>query len=66
MISLEVEGMTCAGCANSVKKAVAAADPGATVRVDLATGKVEIESEAPVERLKQAIEGAGYDVRAAA
>ncbi len=35
MYELQVEGMTCGGCANSVKKSVQAVDSAAKVEVDL-------------------------------
>jgi copper chaperone len=64
MIAIDVEGMTCMGCVKSVKNALAKADPAATVDVNLETGRVEIESAAPRAALVEAIENAGYDVKA--
>lgn len=64
MITLTVEGMTCMGCVKSVKNAVARTDPAAKVEVDLAEGRVEIDSAVPRESLVAAIEAAGYDVAA--
>jgi copper chaperone len=64
MIELKVDGMTCQGCVRSVTKAVQSADPAATVEVDLATGRVRVETAAPRERVAGAIEAAGYDVAA--
>lgn len=62
---LAVADMTCNHCIAAVTDAVRGIDPGASVRVELATGIVEIESPAPVERLVAAIEAAGYPARAA-
>ncbi|MEZ5841542.1 MAG: heavy metal-associated domain-containing protein [Hyphomicrobiales bacterium] len=62
MISLMVTGMTCQGCARSVKGAIGAIDEGAAVEIDLATGKVDIDSGKPVEPFVAAIEKAGFDV----
>ncbi|NWB72297.1 heavy-metal-associated domain-containing protein [Pseudomonas sp. G5001] len=39
-----VEGMTCGHCVRSVTQAVQAKDPAASVRVDLATKEVGVES----------------------
>lgn len=64
MIDLKVDGMTCEGCARSVTKAVQREDPQATVKVDLAAGRVRIESAAPADRFARAIEAAGYEVPA--
>jgi copper chaperone len=63
MITLDVEGMTCQGCVNSVKAAVARVDPAARVTVDLAAGRVAIEATTPPAAFERAIEAAGYDVR---
>ena len=63
MISLTVDGLSCAGCVRSVEKAVAQVDPAAWVRVDLGNGHVDIESLSSVIDLVTAIESAGYDVR---
>ena len=62
MLKLKVAGMTCGGCVNSVKSAVAAAAPGATVSVDLKSGEVAIDTAAPRQAIVTAIEDAGYDV----
>ncbi|MCE3607577.1 heavy-metal-associated domain-containing protein [Massilia sp. P8910] len=62
MIELQVERMTCGGCANSVKRSILAVDPHATVGVDLGSKKVQIESAASVDAIKAAISGAGYPV----
>lgn len=63
MITLDVEGMTCEGCARSVKAAVTRVDPTAEVAVDLAAGRVTIEAATPPAAFERAIEAAGYDVR---
>jgi len=62
MLKLKVAGMTCGGCVNSVKTAVAAAAPGAKVSVDLKSGEVAIDAAAPRQAIVTAIEDAGYDV----
>ncbi|MGK9235161.1 heavy-metal-associated domain-containing protein [Inquilinus limosus] len=41
-MELKVEGMTCGGCAEAVKRAVRAVAPGAEVAVDLAGGRVTV------------------------
>jgi copper chaperone len=62
MYELQVEGMTCGGCANSVKRSVQAVDSNAKVEVDLARKKVRIETTADVDRIKSAVVDAGYPV----
>ena len=62
MMKLKVAGMTCGGCVKSVERAVAAAAPGAKVRVDLKSGEVAIDGTAAKQAVVSAIEDAGYDV----
>jgi copper chaperone len=62
MYELQVEGMTCGGCANSVKRSVQALDGNAKVEVDLASKKVRIESGADIDKVKSAVVEAGYPV----
>lgn len=62
MVELIVTGMTCNGCANSVKRAINRVDPNAKVEVDLATGHVRIDGEVEAERAQESIRRAGYGV----
>lgn len=64
MIGLDVQGMSCNHCVMSVTKAVKARDAQAEVKVDLAAGRVEVDS-AVLDRAQvaAAIEDAGYDVK---
>jgi copper chaperone len=64
MYELQVEGMTCGGCANSVKRSVQAVDNNAKVDVDLASKKVRVDTEADLSVVKSAISEAGYPVTA--
>jgi copper chaperone len=64
MYELRVEGMTCGGCANSVKKSVQAVDSTAKVDVDLGSKKVRIETQLGIDQVKAAIVQAGYSVTA--
>lgn len=60
---LNVQGMTCGHCERAVTEAVKTVDPQATVKIDLATGIVEIDSEQPREALANAITEEGYTVQ---
>jgi copper chaperone len=61
MTSFSVNDMTCGHCVSSITKAVKAVDPGALVRIDLATQRVDIEpTEADAAELGDAIKMAGY------
>jgi copper chaperone len=62
MYELQVEGMSCNHCINAVTQAVQDVDPAAKVNVVLAEQKVSIASEADIERIKSAVEEAGYPV----
>ncbi|MBL8574675.1 MAG: heavy-metal-associated domain-containing protein [Hyphomicrobiaceae bacterium] len=64
MLTLDVEGMTCMGCVRTVEKVVGQADPAAKVAIDLASGKVTIDTAAERGVFVKAIETAGFDVRA--
>lgn len=66
MYELQVEGMTCGGCAASVKRSVQALDNNAKVEVDLASKKVRIDTSADLKAVTSAITGAGYPVTASA
>lgn len=64
-LSLEVEGMTCMGCVNSVKRLLSALDGVKEVDVDLTSGRVRVGLEPgrvqPVA-IRQAIEAGGFKV----
>ena len=63
--TLQVQGMTCGHCEHAVTQAVQQIDPQASVRIDRAQGKVEVQSSAPREALAAAITEEGYTVAAA-
>ena len=66
MLKIEVDGMTCGHCAQTVRKAVEALPRVARASVDLRTGEVTIEGAPDREAVVQAVGAAGFDVRAAA
>jgi copper chaperone len=62
---LNVEGMSCEHCVKAVKSAVGALSGVASVAVDLAKKKVEVEhdpAKATLDSIKAAIDDAGYEV----
>ncbi|WP_440999764.1 heavy metal translocating P-type ATPase [Fodinibius sp. SL11] len=64
--SLKIEGMHCAGCANSVEKALSQVEGVSKASVNLATEKALVEfenGEITREKLKEAVQNAGYDVK---
>ena len=62
--SFDVQGMSCGHCERAVTQAVKALDPAAQVKVDLAAGKVEVQTTQPREAVAQAIAAEGYTVAA--
>ncbi|TCZ77846.1 copper chaperone [Paenibacillus albiflavus] len=62
-VTLNVEGMSCGHCVNSVEGAMK--QLGATGQVDLANKQVTVtydESQITLDAVKEAIEDQGYDV----
>lgn len=57
-----VEGMTCGHCEKTVTKALLALDPQAKIAIDRTANKVEVDSQQPLDALKQAIADEGYRV----
>ncbi|AGT31228.2 copper ion binding protein [Geobacillus genomosp. 3] len=65
-ITLEVQGMTCGHCKAAVTNALQALDGVSRVEVHLQEGTVDVEydeTKVSVEKLKEAIEEQGYDVK---
>ena len=62
--SFQVQGMSCGHCANAVTQAVRSVDPQAEVKVDLATGQVQVQSQQDHVAIARAIEEEGYKVAA--
>jgi copper chaperone len=61
---MQVEGMTCQGCVNSVTKAIQRLDPSAKVDVDLEHGRVHVVTTAQSIEVAQALNAAGYETHA--
>ena len=65
-ITLQVQGMTCGHCKAAVTNALQALDGVSHVEVHLQEGTVDVEydeTKVSVEKLKEAIEEQGYDVK---
>ena len=62
--SFQVQGMSCGHCVKAVTDAVQSLDAQAKVQVDLASGKVQVESEQDATAIARAIEEEGYKVAA--
>lgn len=62
--TFQVQGMSCGHCANAVTQAVRSIDPQAQVKVDLASGQVDVQSQQDRAAIARAIEEEGYKVAA--
>ena len=62
--TFNVQGMSCGHCEKAVTQAVKSVDPAAVVKVDLPTGKVEVQSDQAREAIAKAIAEEGYPVTA--
>lgn len=64
---LQVEGMSCGGCAATVERVLRAVDGVAAVRVELDSGRVTVDGEGlTFAPLAAAVEKAGFGARAPA
>lgn len=61
MSTFQVNDMTCGHCAGTIRHALAALDPQATIDIDVAARRVQVESaQADTAQLQAAIKHAGY------
>jgi copper chaperone len=60
-----VEGMSCGHCVKAITQAVQAKDPSASVRVDLASKEVGVETALTADQVIAAISEEGYGVKLA-
>jgi copper chaperone len=65
MVTLQVTGMKCDGCAKAIERVIKAQDPKAAVSIDLGSGRVQADTSAPIAAVVAAIEAAGYGATAA-
>ena len=64
-LTLNVTGMTCMGCVNSVKNLVSALPGIADIDIDLASGKVNVKhdpAQTDATAIRAAIEDGGYGI----
>jgi len=59
-MELQINDMTCGGCAASVTRAVRNVDAAAVLDIDIATHSVKINSGVEPRLLLEAIEAAGF------
>ena len=63
MPSFDVRGMSCGHCVKAVTTSIHEIDPAAKVDVDLASGRVDVDSSRPVDAIAKAIVDAGYEAK---
>jgi copper chaperone len=64
-VTLKVEGMSCGHCVKAIEGNVGELKGVSTVKVDLESGKVDIEyksDEVTLETIKETIDDQGYDI----
>jgi len=61
-LQLNLPSMACAACGDTIRNAVVAIDPTATVQADLKTKQVNIETQTSEAAIKNAVEAVGYPV----
>lgn len=62
-ISMNIEGMTCAHCATTVRQALESVDGARSVSVDLKTGTARVRGHADENDLASAVKAQGYLVK---
>ena len=62
--TFQVQGMSCSHFVGAVTQAVKSIDPQAEVKIDLTSGKVEVQSQQDHAAIARAIEEEGYKVAA--
>jgi copper chaperone len=65
-VMMKVDGMTCEGCADTVRRTIQKLDPGARVTVDLERGWVTASTKADTLEVTAALTQAGYSATAMA
>jgi len=60
----DVKGMTCGHCERAIVHAVREVDTEAVVKVELSTGRVDVQSDKSRDAIANAIREEGYEVAA--
>jgi len=64
MYELQVEKMSCGGCASRVTSTIKTVDDAATVDVDLKNKTVRVTTDLPLDEVMAAIAQAGFPAKA--
>ena len=63
-LSVTVPDMACGACVTTITEAVQAVDPSAQIKTDLESKAVDITASVTADALTEAIQKAGYTVKA--
>jgi copper chaperone len=63
MFELQVNSMTCGGCARRVTAAVQSVDKAADVQIDLPAKLIRVSSQADAQSIAAAVTAAGYPAK---
>ncbi len=61
--TFQVQGMTCGHCERAVTQAIQAIDADAQVKIDRASGQVEVQTSGARDAIAKAIAEEGYTVQ---
>ncbi len=65
MIHLNIPNISCGHCARAITSAITALDPAATVKVDIESKVVDVDTTAGADQLNATLTAAGYPPKAA-
>lgn len=65
MVRLNIQAMTCGGCASSIRKAIQSVDPTAQIDTNVDERRVTVDTVADEKSLIEVIREAGYEAQAA-
>ena len=62
MTTIKIDGMKCQHCVGATRKALEGLDGVGNVHVDLDRGEATYEGDVPLDEIKKAISGIGFEV----
>jgi len=61
-MTVKIKGMRCNHCVGSVRKALEDIEGLSNVRVDLDRGEASFDGQVPLEKVRKAVAGIGFEV----
>ena len=62
-MQLNIDDMSCGGCVSSITDALHRLDAGLTIVADLKSRSIELTTDLPEARVREALAAAGYPAR---